>query len=355
MGDRCGRCSPGWRRRRAAGCLWGTGSTTALTPQKGDAATAPLPDKLWCPGGVLHCADEGGANVVGPAGTRPSSTFGNASGCAWINRAGYSCARAVASRWCCVAAAIAATATADEPAGDCRVRRRPARLEAATSARTAAAWPMRNARGAGASAARGPHRRCRIGVARPRPRMPHCSHGPTTPPPRSSSSSSRTALATTRRRPPRKPPNRSTHSDPAAYLSRPPPRRARPPLAKPQHRTPRKPSSRSTDADAAAYLWSPGCARASCGTPLAMRGGASVMTIGPDLVAQILRLHEVEKWRVGTIARQLHVHRDVVRRVLGGNSAPVHGSPLRASRIDVLRPFILETLTKFPALTAARL
>jgi len=86
-----------------------------------------------------------------------------------------------------------------------------------------------------------------------------------------------------------------------------------------------------------------------------MRGGASVMTIGPDLVAQILRLHEVEKWRVGTIARQLHVHRDVVRRVLGGNSAPVHGSPLRASRIDVLRPFILETLTKFPALTAARL
>src|SRR6218665_2625848 len=319
MGDRCGRCSPGWRRRRAAGCLWGTGSTTALTPQKGDAATAPLPEKLLGPCRVLHCADEGGANVVGPAGTRPSSTFGNASGCAWINRAGYSCPRAVAGSWSWVAAAIAATATADEPAGDCRVRRRPARLEAATSARTPAAWAMPNARRAGASAARRPHRTGRIRVARPRPRMLHCSHGPTTPPPRSSSSSSRTALATTRRRPPR------------------------------------KPSSRSTDADAAAYLWSPGCARASCGTPLAMRGGASVMTIGPDLVAQILRLHEVEKWRGGTIARQLDVHGDVVRRVLGGNSAPVHGSPLRASRIDVLRPFILETLTKFPALTAARL
>jgi hypothetical protein len=26
------------------------------------------------------------------------------------------------------------------------------------------------------------------------------------------------------------------------------------------------------------------------------------MTIAPDLVAQILRLHEVEKWRVGTLA-----------------------------------------------------
>jgi transposase len=79
------------------------------------------------------------------------------------------------------------------------------------------------------------------------------------------------------------------------------------------------------------------------------------MTIAPDLVAQILRLHAVEKWRVGTIARQLHVHRDAVRRVLAGNCAPVHTSPLRPSRIDPYRPFILATLTKFPTLTAARL
>ncbi|MEO5733752.1 MAG: IS21 family transposase, partial [Rubrivivax sp.] len=79
------------------------------------------------------------------------------------------------------------------------------------------------------------------------------------------------------------------------------------------------------------------------------------MTIAPDLVAQILRLHTAEKWRVGTIARQLHVHRDAVRRVLAGDNAPVHRSPLRPSRIDPYRAFILETLTKFPTLTAARL
>jgi transposase len=79
------------------------------------------------------------------------------------------------------------------------------------------------------------------------------------------------------------------------------------------------------------------------------------MTIAPDLVAQILRLHAAEKWRVGTIARQLHVHRDAVRRVLAGNCAPVHTSPLRPSRIDPYRPFILATLAKFPTLTAARL
>jgi hypothetical protein len=79
------------------------------------------------------------------------------------------------------------------------------------------------------------------------------------------------------------------------------------------------------------------------------------MTIAPELVAQILRLHTVERWRAGTIARQLHVHRDAVRRVLAGNRAPVHTSPLRPSRVDPYRPFILATLEKFPTLTAARL
>ena len=86
------------------------------------------------------------------------------------------------------------------------------------------------------------------------------------------------------------------------------------------------------------------------------------MTIAPELSARILRLYDVERWRVGTIARQLHVHRDTVRRVLSasGRSVPSASSPssspsLRPSRIDVYRPFILETLTEFPELTAVRL
>ena len=40
------------------------------------------------------------------------------------------------------------------------------------------------------------------------------------------------------------------------------------------------------------------------------------MAIAPELRAQILRLYQAELWRVGTIARQLHVHRDTVRQVL---------------------------------------
>jgi transposase len=84
------------------------------------------------------------------------------------------------------------------------------------------------------------------------------------------------------------------------------------------------------------------------------------MTIAPDRVAQIVRLYTVEKWRVGTIARQLHVHGDVVRRVLAADGALAHSrplptTPLRPSRIDPYRPFLLATLAKFPTLTAARL
>lgn len=86
----------------------------------------------------------------------------------------------------------------------------------------------------------------------------------------------------------------------------------------------------------------------SAGTPHAM-------TIPPDLEAQILRYHHVEKWRVGTIARQLHVHRDTVQRVLAQASLPANAQPRRSSQIDPYLPFLLQTLEKFPKLTASRL
>lgn len=79
------------------------------------------------------------------------------------------------------------------------------------------------------------------------------------------------------------------------------------------------------------------------------------MVISVELSAQILRLYRAERWRVGTIARQLHVHRDTVRRVLARAGVPAPSTALRPSRVDPYRAFILETLTKFPTLTAARL
>jgi len=79
------------------------------------------------------------------------------------------------------------------------------------------------------------------------------------------------------------------------------------------------------------------------------------MTIALELAARIERMYTVERWRVGTIARQLRVHRDTVRRVLRDHNAVASGAPLRRHLIDPYRAFILETLEKYPTLTASRL
>jgi len=79
------------------------------------------------------------------------------------------------------------------------------------------------------------------------------------------------------------------------------------------------------------------------------------VTIPPELEAQILRYYHVERWRIGTIARQLRVHPDTVARVLAQAGLPRIGAPARPSGIDPYLPFILQTLEKFPRLTATRL
>lgn len=58
------------------------------------------------------------------------------------------------------------------------------------------------------------------------------------------------------------------------------------------------------------------------------------MTISPELEAQILRLYHAEKWRCGTIARQLHVHHTTVHRVLAQAGLPRHKPLQRASIIE---------------------
>ncbi len=72
------------------------------------------------------------------------------------------------------------------------------------------------------------------------------------------------------------------------------------------------------------------------------------------LEAEILRLHTVEGWRIGTLCRQLRVHRDTVRRVLSqaGIAPPLLA---RASAIDAFVPFIQDTFSRYPTLRASRL
>lgn len=76
--------------------------------------------------------------------------------------------------------------------------------------------------------------------------------------------------------------------------------------------------------------------------------------ISPELEAQILRSHRVEKWPPGTIASQLNVDRSVVERVL----APKGVAEMRQTQpllIERFVPFMTETLQKYPRLPASRL
>lgn len=81
------------------------------------------------------------------------------------------------------------------------------------------------------------------------------------------------------------------------------------------------------------------------------------MTVARDTEAEILRLHYGEHWPVGTIAKQLDVHADVVRRVLG--HACAGGEPdkvfRRSSMLEPYAEFIEQTLREYPGLRSTRL
>jgi transposase len=76
--------------------------------------------------------------------------------------------------------------------------------------------------------------------------------------------------------------------------------------------------------------------------------------ISRHLEAEILRLHHAEGWRIGTLSRQLKLHRDTVRRVLAqaGIAPPLLARP---SMIEPFVPFIQDTFARFPTLRASRL
>ena len=76
--------------------------------------------------------------------------------------------------------------------------------------------------------------------------------------------------------------------------------------------------------------------------------------IPEELEQRILRLHFVEKWHVGTIARQVGVHHTTVRRVLEGQGIAPR-LELRPSIVDPFLPFVREQLERYPTLPASRL
>lgn len=74
----------------------------------------------------------------------------------------------------------------------------------------------------------------------------------------------------------------------------------------------------------------------------------------PETEAEILRLFHGEKWRIGTIANQLHIHHSVVRRLLEAEKNPKPPQQ-RARMIDPYLSFVQDTLQKYPRIPASRL
>jgi len=77
--------------------------------------------------------------------------------------------------------------------------------------------------------------------------------------------------------------------------------------------------------------------------------------ISPQRAAEILRLYHAEKWRVGTLARQLGVHHNTVRRVLAQAGQAPGIVAVRPSMVDRFVPLIQATFEKYPTLRASRL
>ena len=106
-------------------------------------------------------------------------------------------------------------------------------------------------------------------------------------------------------------------------------------------------------AAALVHPWSAGTFAAAA-APGTAREDLTV-TIPAELEAQILRYHHVEKWPIGTIAKQLLVHHTTVSRVLLQAGLPRILQQRKRSKADPFLPFIRATLERFPTLTASRL
>jgi len=77
--------------------------------------------------------------------------------------------------------------------------------------------------------------------------------------------------------------------------------------------------------------------------------------IPPEDEAKILRLHHAEKWPPGTIARELGLHPDTVRRVLAQSGVKDAALPERSSMIEPYLSWLQATLETYPSLAASRL
>lgn len=77
--------------------------------------------------------------------------------------------------------------------------------------------------------------------------------------------------------------------------------------------------------------------------------------IDKALEVEILRLHSVEKWKVVTIASQLHVHHETVERVIAQGGLTPERSSNTPTIIQPYMQFVVAKLEQYPRLCASRL
>lgn len=77
--------------------------------------------------------------------------------------------------------------------------------------------------------------------------------------------------------------------------------------------------------------------------------------VTPEVEHLIIRHHLVDRWPVGTVARELGVHHDVVRRVLHQHQQVIKPAQVRHRMIDPYLSYIERTLREYPSLHASRL
>jgi transposase len=76
--------------------------------------------------------------------------------------------------------------------------------------------------------------------------------------------------------------------------------------------------------------------------------------IDTEKVAEIRRLFFAEGWKIGTIAKELHLHHNTVRAAVE-TDRQTPAAVLRPSKIDPFLPLIRETLAVYPRLRATRI
>jgi len=76
--------------------------------------------------------------------------------------------------------------------------------------------------------------------------------------------------------------------------------------------------------------------------------------ISPETRVQIRRYFYAEHWKIGTIAQNLNVHPDTVRRAIEVERFQ-HAEPLRPSMVDPYLPLVREVLEQHPRLRATRI